>query len=426
MLLSYPTYTGREVETIVNLGDAAVPEGTRVRWLFQTQDADSLYFEVDNGKWKVENSVDKNGSTEVSRVVMDNMDYVFCVSSKYNVSDTLKYSLSAIKDAVPMIVVDEVVDSIYPDRHIFRGRIKDDYGFSKLVFVHKTVNVSDTTKKSVNEAEIAIDKANTSQEFYFTFNTAEIVLTPGDNLTYYFEVSDNDGIHGPKKARSQVFEVKIPTAEELDQILEQSSTEVRQSADAQMSELQKLQEEINEMMRRLVDKKELNWQDKKDLEEIAKKQKQVKDMMQQMQRQIQDNNRMEQRYREQSEQLMEKQRELDRLMNEVMDEKMKETMAEIDKLMQELDKNKVQQQLEQLKLDNSDLERQLDQNIELMKRLEIEKKVEQTIDKMDKLAEEQRNVSRETEQAKSKDKEQLMQKEATTISVEQLLIQEKV
>lgn len=411
MLLSYPTYTGREVETIVNLGDAAVPEGTRVRWLFQTQDADSLYFEVDNGKWKVENSVDKNGSTEVSRVVMDNMDYVFCVSSKYNVSDTLKYSLSAIKDAVPMIVVDEVVDSIYPDRHIFRGRIKDDYGFSKLVFVHKTVNVSDTTKKSVNEAEIAIDKANTSQEFYFTFNTAETVLTPGDDLTYYFEVSDNDGIHGPKKARSQVFEVKIPTAEELDQILEQSSTEVRQSADAQMSELQKLQEEINEMMRRLVDKKELNWQDKKDLEEIAKKQKQVKDMMQQMQRQIQDNNRMEQRYREQSEQLMEKQRELDRLMNEVMDEKMKETMAEIDKLMQELDKNKVQQQLEQLKLDNSDLERQLDQNIELMKRLEIEKKVEQTIDKMDKLAEEQRNVSRETEQAKSKDKEQLMQKQ---------------
>jgi hypothetical protein len=134
-------------------------------------------------------------------------------------------------------------------------------------------------------------------------------------------------------------------------------------------------------------------------------------MMQQMQQQIQENNRLEQKYREQSEQLMEKQRELDRLMNEVMDDKMKETMAEIERMMQELDKKKVQQQLEQLKIDNAELEKQLDQNIELMKRLEIEKKVEQTIHKMEMLAAEQRDVSRETEQARSKDKEQLMQKQ---------------
>ena len=411
MLLSYPSYTGRESETVVNLGDASVPEGTHVRWLFQTQDADSLYFGVENGKWKYSSHLEKNGRAEVSRVVMDNTDYAFCVSSVYRVSDTLKYSLSVIKDAVPMIAVDEIVDSVYPDRHIFRGRIKDDYGFTRLVFVHKIANSSDTTRNSVSEAEMAVERDVTSQEFYFTFNTSEVQLAPGDELTYYFEVSDNDGIHGPKTARSQVFELKVPTEEELDMILEKSSSDVRQSADAQMSELQRLQEEINEMMRRLVDKKELTWQDKKDLEEIAKKQKQVRDMMQQMQQQIRENNRLEQRYREQSEQIMEKQRELDRLMNEVMDEKMKETMEEIERMMQELEKNKVQQQLEQLKLDNADLERQLDQNIELMKRLEIEKRVEQTIEKMDKLAEEQRNVSRETEQAKGKDKERLMQEQ---------------
>ena len=126
-----------------------------------------------------------------------------------------------------------------------------------------------------------------------------------------------------------MFEIKIPSAEELDQLLDRSSNEVRQSAETQMSELQKLQEEINEMMRRLVDKKELNWQDKKDLQQIQQKQQQVRQMMQQMQQQIQENNRLEQKYREQSEQLLEKQRELDRLMNEVMDEKMKETMAEV-------------------------------------------------------------------------------------------------
>ena len=416
MLLSYPAYTGREAETVVDLGDAAVPEGTIVRWLFQTQDADSLYFEISNGQRFVL-GVDGNGRVEVSRRVMDDMDYAFCVSNTKHLtlntkhaSDTLKYTLSAIKDALPMIAVEEVTDSLYPDRRLFRGRIKDDYGFSRLVFVHRTANPADTTRNAVSEAEMALGEG-AAQEFYFSFNTAEIILAPGDELSYWFEVSDNDAIHGPKTARSQVFEIKIPTEEELDRMLEQTSGEVRQSADAQMSELRQLQQEINEMMKKLVDKKELGWQERKDLEQIAEKQKQVRQMMQQMRQQIQENNRLEQKYREQSEQLMEKQRELDRLMNEVMDEKMKETMAEIERMMQELDKKKVQQQLEQLKLDNAELERQLDQNIELMKRLEIEKKVEQTIQKMDKLAEEQRQLAKETEQAKGKDKEALMQKQ---------------
>lgn len=409
MVLSYPAYTGRESETVVDLGDAAVPEGTVVKWLFQTQDADELHFFVDSIEATLE--TDANGRGELVRRVMKTVDYAFCVSNGFAVaSDTLTYSLSAIVDAVPQIAVEEMTDSLHPDRKLFRGRIKDDYGFSKLVFVHKTANPTDTTRNAVSVAEMAFGK-EASQEFYFSFNTAELTLMPGDELSYWFEVSDNDAIHGPKTARSQMFEIKIPTAEELDQLLDRSSNEVRESAEMQMSELQKLQEEINEMMRKLVDKKELNWQDKKDLQQIQEKQKQVRQMMQQMQQQIQENNRLEQKYREQSEQLMEKQRELDRLMNEVMDEKMKETMAEIERMMQELDKKKVQEQLEQLKMDNSELEKQLDQNIELMKRLELEKKVEQTIQKVDKLAEEQRNVSRETEQAKNKENEQLQQKQ---------------
>jgi len=419
MVLSYPAYTGRAAETVHNLGDAVVPEGTSVRWLFQTRDADSLWFGVGTVGAEDEErltsiSVDGSGRAEVGRRIMANADYAFYAGRavQYTVlrSDTLRYSLTAVADAVPQIAVEEVVDSLYPDRRIFRGRIKDDYGFSKLVFVHQTENSSDTTRNASGEAEIALGEG-AGQEFFFSFNIAELSLAPGDALSYWFEVTDNDAVNGPKTARSQQFVIKLPSEEALDSLLEQSNADVRQSADEQMGELQRLQEEINELMQKLVDKKELDWQDRKELEQLADKQRQVKEMMQQMQRQIQENNRMEQRYREQSEQLMEKQRELDRLMNEVMDEKMKETLAEIDRMMQELDKKKVQQQLEQLKLDNADLEQQLDQNIELMKRLEIEKKVEQTIEKMDRLAEEQRHLGEETDQARSKDREALQQRQ---------------
>ena len=417
MVLNYPAYTSRASETVVGLGDAAVPEGTTVRWLFQTQDADSLHFGTVDGTWETA-SIEPGGRTETTRRVMNDMEYLFCVSrhdsrlstSNSHSSDTLRYTLTSIADAAPLIAVEEVIDSLYPERRLFRGRIKDDYGFSRLAFLHRTTNTKGTSQDTLAEIPISLGEGS-SQEFYFSFNTAELTLAAGDELSYWFEVSDNDAIHGAKTTRSQVYEIKVPSEEELDSLLQQNNSDVRQSADAQMGELQRLQEEINEMMRRLIDKKDLGWQDKKDLEQIADKQRQVRQMMQQMQRQIQENNRMEQRYREQSEQLMEKQRELDRLMNEVMDEQMRKTLEEIDRMMQELDKQKVQQELEQLKIDNAELERQLDQNIELMKRLEVEKKVEQTIQKMDRLAEEQRQLGQETEQAKGKEHEDLQQRQ---------------
>ena len=414
MLLSYPAYTGRESETVLNLGDAVVPEGTTVRWLFQTQDADTLHIAVDSGSWQTV-PVDASGRAEVSRRAMRSFDYAFCVSRQIprrrHSSDTLHYGIGVVSDALPQIGVDEAVDSLYPDRRVFRGQINDDYGFSRLVFKHKVTTSTDTAAKTVSEAEIALVGGAVSQEFYFTFNTAAVELAPGDVLTYWFEVSDNDGIHGPKTARSRQFEVRVPTLDELDYTLNQGREATHQSAESQMSRLQELQQDINEMMQRLVDKKELGWQDRKDLEQIQQKQQEVRKMMEQMQQQIRENNRMEQRYREQSEHLMEKQRELDRLMNEVMDEKMKETMAEIDRMMKELDKKKVQQNLEQLKMDNAELEKQLDQNIELMKWLEVEKKVERAIEDADRLAEEQRRLAEDTERGKSKDREALSEKQ---------------
>ena len=413
MVLSYPAYTGRSQETVVNIGDATVPEGTVVRWMFQTRDADSIamLFGSDSAWQQAPQSIDATGRVEYNRRVMSSMEYGFSVSGRQSMhSDTLRYALTAIADASPTITVEEVVDSLHPDRRLFHGRIRDDYGFSRLVFVHQTSNARDTARNAANEAEIGLNGDN-AQDFYFSFNTAEMVLLPGDELVYYFEVADNDAIHGPKAVKSQQFELKVPSEDELDQLLSQGVQEAKQSAEAQMNQLKQLQEDINEMMRRLVDKKELNWQDKKELQAIAEKQKQVREMMQNMQQQLQENQHMEQRYREQSEQLMEKQRELDKLMNEVMDEKMKQTMAEIERMMQEMDKQKVQQELERLRMDNTDLERQIDQNIELMKRLEIEKKVEQTIQKMDRLAEEQRSISKEAEQDKGKDNKQLRDKQ---------------
>ena len=414
VLLSYPAYTLKLQETLLNEGDLVVPQGTSVRWLFQTKDVDTLYFFVNEDVKRL--VPDDNGRVSLTIRALQSFTYGFAAANHYApFSDTLGYAVTAIEDLSPMIAVVEMHDSLVDDRLFFHGRIKDDYGFNKLEFKLVKTNVQDTSKKEVLAHGIGITK-ETVQEFNYSTDLSDIELGPGDKLVYYFEVWDNDGIHGPKSATSQQFELQVPTEKELDNILDRNSNEAQERAQQSMSELKKMQQDINELMRKLVDKKEFDWQDKKDLQELAKKQQQVKEMLQQMQQQLNENKKLEQKYRDQSEQLMEKQRELERLMNEVMNEEMKQMMEQIDKMMQELDKKKVQEQLEQLKLDNQDLEKQLDQNIELMKRLEMEKKVEEAVRKTEELAEKQRELSDKTEAAKSKDDKDKLLKEQQKLS----------
>lgn len=414
-LLSYPAYTGKKSEVLSNIGDLTVPQGTTIKWVFQTKDADTLNFVREN---IVLHSVpNNNGRLSLTYRALQSFNYGFSVTNhQVRSGDTLKYAVSVISDCAPMIAAMEMRDSLASSRIFFKGHIKDDYGFTKLQFKLVKTNAKDTASKLITSTPIGISN-NATQEFYFSTNLDELNIQPGDRIRYYFEVWDNDAVNGPKSATSQTFEIEVPSEQELDNILEQNTDAIQEKAESSISELKKLQEEINEMMRRLVDKKNLNWQDKKQLQELQEKQKQVKEAMQKMQQQIQENNRLEERYRQQSEQIMEKQKELDKLFDQVMTDEMKELMKQIDQLMNEADKKKVQEQLENLKLKNEDVERQLDQNIELMKRLEIEKRVEETIKRVDKLSEKQKELSQKTEDARGKEKEEL-QKQQQQLSQE--------
>lgn len=407
--LNYPAYTGKPAEQLSNVGDFAVPEGTSVQWSFQTQFVNSLSFIVDSS---VQSLVpNQNGRLAFAKRIARTINYGFYTSNSYvNSSDTLFYTISAIPDIAPMIAVAEQHDTLLNDRVFFRGQIKDDYGFSRLAF--KIVKTSaDSSKNSIKSYNLELQKGVSAQEFYYVLNVNELQLSSGESIEYYFEVWDNDGIHGPKSARSQVFEMRMPTDQEIQNQIDANIGNVNKANEQSLSEIKKTQQEISELMRKLVDKKELTWQDKKDLEQLAKQQKKLKDDIAKMQEQIKQNNQFQQQYREQSEAIMEKQRQLEQLYEKLMTDDMKELMKEIEKLMNDVDKSKLQETLENIKLKNEDIEKQLNQDIELMKRLEVEKAVENAIKKAEELSQRQRELSEQTSKASKKDAEKLQQQQ---------------
>ena len=211
-VLTYPSYIGKPQETLTNEGDVVVPQGTVVKWQFYTQNTDTLFFFVNDETKRL--VPDGNGRVSLSLRAMQSFEYGFSPLNAHTLKvDTLRYSLSTIADNAPMIAVFEMRDSTLDDRLFFDGRIKDDYGFSKLEFKVVKYNTRDTSNKTHTCTEIGLGKDNV-QEFRYTANMNDFQLNPGDKCVYYFEVWDNDAIHGPKSTTSQQFEIVIPTERE--------------------------------------------------------------------------------------------------------------------------------------------------------------------------------------------------------------------
>ncbi len=65
------------------------------------------------------------------------------------------------------------------------------------------------------------------QNFYHMFNLAAINIQMEDEVEYYFEVWDNDGVSGSKSTRSQIQLYKAPNKEELKEQAENNSRQLK-------------------------------------------------------------------------------------------------------------------------------------------------------------------------------------------------------
>ena len=163
------------------------------------------------------------------------------------------------------------------------------------------------------------------------------------------------------------------------------------------------------MRRQLLEKNEMNWQDKKKLEEMMKRQAELQKQVEEIQRENINKNQRDNEFNQPNEKLKEKQKQLEDLMQQVMTPELQKLMDEMRKLMEELNKDEIQKELDKMDLNNEDLEKELDRALEQFKQLEWEQKMEKSIDKLQKLSEEQEKLSNESEKKDSKSEE--LQKE---------------
>lgn len=397
--IAYPKYIGKANETLENTGDLVVPEGSRIRWKFYTRDAEAIHIKFTDSSHQLYQSAGNVFAYE--NRFFKSQPYSISISNQYLTNnDSLLFAISVIPDIYPTINIDEFTDSAATDRLYFRGLIKDDYGFNRLAFYFRVSGKDSKQEKPYEVMSLRLQNQTTQQQFFHALDLVALELTPGDEVEYYFEIWDNDGVNGSKSARSQKMIYKTDSFEELQEKAQAASTEIKDNMESAMKDLKLLQRDIDELNKQLFEKKSISWQEKQQIENLLTRQKNVRQRLEDMQKLNEQKLQNEEKMNNTSEELLEKQRELEKMMNELMTDDMKKMMEEIQKLLDELDKDKVNEMMQEMKMSNQELEEQLDRNLELFKQLEFEKQLQETIDKLKELAEEQDKLAEETNENK--------------------------
>ncbi|MEM8526503.1 MAG: DUF4175 family protein [Bacteroidota bacterium] len=395
--LDYPKYTQQKDESLNSVGDIVVPIGTNIDWIFDAQNADAIDIDFSSADEITPTKRLSNESFTYKKKALKGESYKLYISNKdLPNADSVSYSISVIGDKYPAISVERFVDSTNQELLYFVGDASDDYGLLSLSFNYQIKN----TKGEESELQtFKLSKPAGKQiEYDHQFDLQELDLKPGDQVNYYFEVYDNDGVNGSKSARTNLMLFSVPTVEEYEAMAEENDEEIKDNLKKSLEESRKLQEDMKKMREKMLQKKELDWQDKKELEKLLERQKELEKQMEQAKEAFEENMKNQEEFSEQDEEIMEKQEKLQEMFEEVMSEEMQELMKQIQELMEELQKDGALEMMEEMEMNDEQMEMELDRMLELFKQLEMEQEMKETMEKLEELAERQEELSEETKE----------------------------
>ncbi len=408
--LRYPSYVKRDNQRLENIGNLEIPEGTEVIWQFSTIDTEELMLQFQEGEEGNTLQITDNEMVSYKKRLLKSQDYQIKLKNEYSVNKgEIGYHIDVIKDQYPSITLDQFRDTTLYSYMVLGGNIADDYGLSKLSLWYR--------KKGRNgqgdfvNIDIPINRSQNSQSYYYQMQFDSIRLEDGDDIEYYLQVWDNDGVNGRKSSKTSKYVFNIPDKKEIKESIAESSKNTEKQIDETLKKAQELKEQLKEQEQKLKTENKLKWQDEKRIKDILDKKQELNEAIEKLKELNKNADEKRKRFSESSERVQKKAEQLQKLMDELLDEETKKLYEELQKLMEEkADLNKVQDILEELNNKEEDLEKELERNLELFKKLKFDYKLEETIKDIEETTKEQEQLAEETLD-KSNDKEELQQKQ---------------
>lgn len=397
--LTYPAYLHRKREALTNAGNLEVPEGTRVRWMLSTLHASKAQIQMTGDERPNPfQRVDEQGFA-YEQMVKSPIGYeIQLENDKSRNKERIAYYINVVKDEYPKIELNNFKDSVLYKMVVLSGMLSDDHGISRLA-LHYSIKDEDRKELSSRTQYIGVNKEQPQQSFFHPWRLDSLKLSPGSTLEYYLQVWDNDGVNGSKSTKTATYSFAVPSEDQLIAEINSSQVKTQQKIDQSVGKANKLQQQVEQAHQKLKGKQSLDWQDKKMLEDLLDQKQGLDKMVEELKDQNKLLDQQKDAFTEQNERIREKAEQIQKLMDELLDEETKKLFEELKKLLKEnADVSQIQKILDKLNQNTANLEKELERTLELFKQLQYDFKLDQAIENLKEQLKQQEALLEETKE----------------------------
>ncbi len=382
-----PAYTKLPERKEQNLGDISVPEGASLQWNIEGEDANAVSLVFSDTLNHLDSKKEDNTFTFFKKIFVKSTYQIIVSNEQFEKQLFANYSIDVLPDLYPQIQVSIIQDSVLTTAYYFKGVLKDDYGFSKLRFSYL---INDQLPVYI---PITISRNLSSQEFYFAFDFASVDVSEGSHVQYYFEVFDNDEVNNPKMTQSQQFSLLVPDSKQLYDLNTSIQDSISNRIEKGIDLSQSIQKDIKRLQKNLLDGTGDKWQQQQLFQDIDSKKKALDELLNNIKNENLKKNQLMNSSGQEDLLLLEKQKQIEKLLENVMNDELKKLFEEFNKLAEDFKSEDLNKLGNQLNMSFDDFQKQMDRNLSLLERYDIEVRMNQIIDRIDKIADNQEEIS---------------------------------
>ncbi|MCU0453503.1 MAG: DUF4175 domain-containing protein [Bacteroidetes bacterium] len=326
---------------------------------------------------------------------------VFDEASLANASP-VRYPITLLPDAPPTV---RVVD---PGRNLdIAGDLPigllieagDDYGISSMRLAYRLSHSKfEEVRETFTYRPLTLPPGDrTRLQTIDQWDVSALHLVPEDVVEYCVEVFDNDNINGPTSARSPLFTLRLPSLEEVFTDLDRGQETAIEEMKEALEDSKKLRDELQKLSRDLKQNKETDWAKEQQTKEMAKRLDDLQKKVDETAKKMDEMTAQMEQQQVLSPETMEKYMELQSLFQEMDTKALQDALRQMQQSMQNIDREQLRQALEQAQFSEERFRQNLERTINLLKRIQVEQKMDEVVKRADDLAKQQAEEGRKAD-----------------------------
>jgi hypothetical protein len=421
--LTPPSYTGQPEQVLEeNVGDISALVGTKVKLqLAATKTLDRARLEFLDTDESSPDSGKPDHAPRTQDLALEgtraNGQFLVEKSGFYRIQltdnegydnrDAITYRITARPDEAPVITLVEPAKDLDIAANVKVNVVTqalDDYGFTRMQLRYHRTSAYESAEERDDETGYqmipldykVVEPGKAVGEYQWDLTPLD--LLPEDEVLFFTEVWDNDRIHGPKRARSETRVLRYPSMQEIFEHEEQAS----QAQQISLSELMKESEDIRQKVDKAVEEyksnPEMNWERKQEIEQLMEKQRAMNDLLQKVADAVEQAQQQAEMRSMFSPSVLEKMQQIRELVKDVITPQMRAALEKLAQAMQQPSEEEMRRAMENFQLTQEMFEKALDQTLNMLKQMQMEKKIDELTRRLDELGKQQEQLNEQMKQ----------------------------